>query len=88
MQIGTDKKLALQGDTGKFMSRMGATGLELSKDSIDQYCQFAYAIDTASGQVSLRGDNGKWMSRMGETGLQLSKDGIDRFSQFMLVLEG
>ena len=36
--------ISLRGDSGNYMSRMGATGLELSKGSIDQYCKFRVVL--------------------------------------------
>ncbi|WP_174435392.1 fascin domain-containing protein [Pseudomonas piscis] len=74
--------ISLRGDSGNYMSRMGATGLELSKGSIDQYCKFKVVLVQigTDKKLALQGDNGKFMSRMGATGLELSKDSIDRIA--------
>lgn len=59
--------ISLRGDSGNYMSRMGATGLELSKGSIDQYCKFKVVLVQigTDKKLALQGDNGKFMSRMG-----------------------
>lgn len=37
--------ISLRGDSGNYMSRMGATGLQLSKDGIDRFSQFMLVLE-------------------------------------------
>ena len=37
--------IGLRGDNGKWMSRMGETGLQLSKDGIDRFSQFMLVLE-------------------------------------------
>ena len=80
--------ISLRGDTGKYMSRMGPEGLELSKEEIDQYSRFTVELITMGpkNMLALRGDTGKYMSRMGPERLELSKEKIDRYSLFLVVI--
>ncbi|WP_347906010.1 hypothetical protein [Pseudomonas purpurea] len=87
--IDNGSVIYLRGDSGNYMSRMGATGLELSKEVADQYCRLTVTliqIGTVK-KLALQGDTGKFMSRMGATGLELSKDSIDQYSQFSYSID-
>jgi len=79
--LHTGDTIYLQADTQKYLSRMGPTGIEASKDGIDAFCAFTVTVVSPT-EIALQADTKKYLSRMGATGILASKDGIDPFCRF------
>ncbi|MEB3358370.1 MAG: hypothetical protein VKK04_16715 [Synechococcales bacterium] len=85
-------KIALQGDNGRFLSRIrrgSIDGIEAAKDSADVFSQFTVGL--VDGKLTLQGDNGRFLSRIRRgaiDGIEAAKDSADVFSQFTVGTVG
>ena len=81
------QKVILQGDTGKYLSRIhrgGIDAIEVAKDNPDIYCEFE-VVKNGDGTYSFRADNYKFLSRIYRNGInaiEAAKDQIDLPSKF------
>ena len=86
----TGEIIALQSDTGKFLSRVSRSGLdpvEAAKDVIDAFSRFRVTV-LEDGKVALAADNGQWLGRIRRSGndpVEAAAAGIDAFSRFTVT---
>lgn len=93
--LKTGDTISLQGDTGKYVSRInrGSTDpAEVAKESIDPYSKFKVTV-LDGGKIALQADNGKYLSRINRDGganqynpVEAAKDSIDPYSQFKVTV--
>jgi hypothetical protein len=89
--LKTGDTISLQGDTGKYVSRINrgsADPAEVAKESIDPYSQFKVTV-LEGGKIALQSDTGKYLSRInrGSTNpVEAAKDSIDPYSQFKVTV--
>lgn len=82
-----ENKIALQGDNGKYLSRISRgdiDNIEFAKDNIDICCKFEYTF-VGTNKIALRADNGLYLSlinRDGKDEIEAAKKTIDQYSQF------
>ena len=79
--LKTGDVIALQADTGVYLSRWSDNDINAGKGGIDQYSQFKVTVLT-DGQVALQADNGQYLSRWGDTGIKAGKNDIDVWCKF------
>ena len=86
----TGEVIALQSDTGKFLSRISRSGLdpvEAAKDAVDAFSRFRVTV-LEDGKVALAADNGQWLSRIRRSGndpVEAATATIDAFSRFTVT---
>jgi len=82
--LNLPRYILIQADNGKYLSRMGPTGLEFAKETADEYCRF-YVENVDENHIALRADTNKWFSRMGPQNIECTKSDIDQYAKFEIV---
>ena len=81
------QNIVLQGDTGRYLSRIrrgGVDAIEVAKPNIDQFCVFK-VIKLSDCEYAFRADNGKYLSRIrrnGRDAIEAAKTTIDEYCRF------
>ena len=84
------QKIILQGDNGKYLSRIrrgGIDPIEVAKNSPDIYCEFE-VVKNGDGTYSFRADNYKFLSRIYRNrinAIEAAKNHIDMPSRFDVI---
>jgi hypothetical protein len=91
--LQTGDLIALQADTGAYLSRIGEQGIEASKPGIDEFSRFTVTV-VGDGEIALQADTGKYLSRInrgpGKDPIEAAKTFVDRiaidpFSRFTVT---